>query len=237
MKKTLVPLALAGMLAFAAPARAGDPATDAMQAAYAPYRAALFQTNMKKQAESEQAIEQARAAWRGVVARFAPTPPPPYSRDSGFSATLVRVSDILGKAAGEAREGRLAEAHETLEAVREQLAELRRRNDVVIYSDHVDAYHAEMEHLLRDATALLGRPDGLLRIMAAAGTLEYLARRLRVEAPPALAESPEFKALLEAVEASVAGLRDAVLRGDAEAVREALGRLKPPYARLFLKFG
>ena len=34
-----------------------------MQAAYAPYRAALFRTNSKAQAESEQAIAQARQAW------------------------------------------------------------------------------------------------------------------------------------------------------------------------------
>ena len=40
-----------------------------------------------------------------------------------------------------------------------------------------------------------------------------------------------------AVEASVAALRSAVLAGDAAAVREALGKLKGPYSRMFLKYG
>jgi hypothetical protein len=43
--------------------------------------------------------------------------------------------------------------------------------------------------------------------------------------------------LVEAVETSVAALRAATLGQDAAAVRAAIGKLKGPYSRLFLKFG
>ncbi len=56
--------------------------TDAMQAAYAPYRDVLFRTNSKAQAESEQALAQARRAWADIVARFAKQPPAPYAKRS-----------------------------------------------------------------------------------------------------------------------------------------------------------
>lgn len=43
--------------------------------------------------------------------------------------------------------------------------------------------------------------------------------------------------LLQGVQASVQALREAVRQGDASAVHKALGGLKAPYARLFVKFG
>ncbi|MCX8026210.1 MAG: hypothetical protein N3A60_13505, partial [Thermanaerothrix sp.] len=70
-----------------------------------------------------------------------------------------------------------------------------------------------------------------------AGVLHHLAQRLQALAPPALRADPEFGALLQGVQASVQALREAVRQGDASAVHKALGGLKAPYARLFVKFG
>lgn len=42
---------------------AADPVTDAMQAAYVPYRIALFSTNSHAQAESQKAMEQTQQSW------------------------------------------------------------------------------------------------------------------------------------------------------------------------------
>lgn len=231
-------LALAwGLTLAAAPARAADPVTDAVQAAYVPYRTALFRTNAGAQAESVQAMDAARRAWQGVAARFAQARPAPYDRDDAFDATLGQVGQVYERAAAQVTAGRLAEAHETLEAVRDLLAELRRRNGVIVYSDHMNAYHAEMEHLIEAGPGGLGTPQGHMRLMARAGVLEYLAARLRTEAAPALAADPEFTPLARAVEASVQSLQRALLAQDADAVRAALGGLKGPYSRLFLRFG
>jgi hypothetical protein len=229
---------LALLLALAWPAaRAADVVTDAMQAAYAPYRAALFRTNGKSQPEAMQAIEQARQAWAGVVERHARRPGPPYDRDADFARTLADVAAVYDKAARETEAGRLAEAHETLEQARDLLAALRQRNGVVVFSDPMNAYHAEMEQLLVDGPKLLEAPRGLAELTARAGALDYLARQLRAQAPASLRANAEFEALLKDVEASVQAVKAAALAGDAAALKAAIGKVKPSYSRLFLKFG
>lgn len=239
MKRKLpirIGLGVAAVLA-ALQVQAADPVTDAMQAAYVPYRAALFRTNSKAQLESEQAIAQAQQAWKALSERFGAKPPAPYDKDAQFASTLAQVSALYERAAKEARANQLPEAHETLEQVRDLVAELRKRNEVVVYSDAMNAYHAEMEHILTDGTKTLAAPQGQMLLMGQVGALEYLARRLRADAPAALMRDAEFGTHLQAVEASVAQLRQAVLGGDAAAVREAISKLKGPYSRMFLKYG
>ena len=219
------------------PVRAADVVTDAMQAAYVPYRAALFRTNSKAQAESEQAIAQARAQWQALSERHAARPPAPYDRDPGFAATLKQVDDVYAKAQAQIADRRLPDAHVTLEEARDLMADLRRRNGVIVFSDHMNAYHEEMEWVLNEGAGILAQPGGMLALAGRAGVLDYLGKRLRSEAPAALAGDAEFGRLVDAVQGSVAALRGAIARQDEAAVREALGKLKPPYSRLFLKFG
>lgn len=227
----------AAALLLAPTSWAADDVTDAMQAAYVPYRAALFRTNSKAQPESEQSIAAARRSWQALVDRHAAKPPVPYDRDADFAATLAKVAAVYEQAEREIRQQQLPRAHETLEAARDLQAALRQRNGVVVYSDHMNAYHAQMEHVLTDGPKLLAAPQGPLELVAQVGALDYLARRLRSEAVPALLRDAEFTASLQALEASVATLRAAVLSQDAAAIRQALGAIKAPYGRMFLKFG
>ncbi|MCW5633598.1 MAG: hypothetical protein KIT17_09695 [Rubrivivax sp.] len=225
------------LAAWAMPAAAADAVTDAMQAAYAPYRAALFRTNSKAQPESEQAIAAARTQWRALADRFAARPAPPYDRDADFAATLKQVDEVYARAEAQIAARQLPEAHETLEKARDLMAELRRRNGVVVFSDHMNAYHEQMEHVLVDGAKMLAQPGGLLELAAQAGTLDHLAKRLAGEAPAALTKDAEFKGALDAVLGSVRALRAAITRQDEAAVREAIGKLKGPYSRMFLKYG
>jgi hypothetical protein len=73
-----------------------------MQAAYAPYRVALFRTNSNAQAESQQAIAQAQQAWTKLTEQYSAKPPAPYDRDPAFAASLVEVSRVYDEAAMEA---------------------------------------------------------------------------------------------------------------------------------------
>ncbi len=225
------------MLSVGLGAQAADPVTAAMTEAYAPYRAALFRTNGKAQAESEQAMAQARQAWQSIIDRFAVKPPIPYDRDPAFRASLDAVARVYEQAAGEVGQGKLPQAHETLEQARDIMAELRRRNGVVVFSDHMNAYHAEMEHVLEQGPAMTGSPQAMLTLVQRVGVLDYLAKRLRSEAPKALQNDAEFGTALQALEASVSTLQRAAMNQDVAAAREALDRLKGPYSRMFLKFG
>ena len=231
-------LLIAGIgLTSAAMGFAADPITDAMTAAYAPYRVALFRTNSKAQIASEEAIVQASQAWQTLISTYAKAPPPPYDRDPHFGKALADVTAVYEKASNEIRAQKLAEAHETLENARDLMAEIRRRNNVIVYSDHMNAYHAEMEHLLSDGPKWVGQAQGFLLLMEKLGSMEFLAARLKSEAPTAVTSDPAFASALKTVEQSLSALREAILAQDANRVREAISKVKGPYSQLFLKFG
>lgn len=225
----------ASTLSFAA--WSADPVTDALQKAYAPYRAALFKTNAGQAAESAEALKQAQQAWAQVTQMVKSQPTVPYANDALMAKTLTGVEGYYATAAQQVTAGKLSEAHATLEAVRDLLSELRRQNQVIVYSDHMNAYHAQMEHLLDEGPKWLQAADGLPKLAAQAGVLSYLAERLSSEAPSAAQASPEFKELLAAVNRSVAGLNSAVASGDKAQIEKAMGQIKAPYSKLFIKFG
>ena len=108
---------------------------------------------------------------------------------------------------------------------------------LVVFSDHMNAYHAEMEQLLDDGEKTLAAPNGLLEVTAKTGALEFLTKRLSSEAPASLQKNDEFVGLLKAVEKSVADLKAALFAQNAAKAKEAIGNLKKPYSRLFIKFG
>lgn len=229
---------LSALLLFTAlPALASDALTDEMQKLYAPYRVALFKTNSNVQSESQQAMAQAQQAWGQFVTRFSAKPPAPYDRDPEFANSLAEVSDVYAKAAQEIANNRLHLAHESLERVRDILSALRKRNHVIVYSDHVNAYHAEMERVLIDGPKTLAEPNGMLQLTMQAGTLGYLAQRLRSEAPPEYTNNPEFLNLVQTVESSVTGLKSALLEQNPAAAKAAISKIKPAFSKLFLKFG
>lgn len=227
----------ASLLSAAGLAQAADPLTDAMQKTYAPYRVALFKTNANAQDEARQAVLQAQQGWNRLAADFGANPPPPYAGDSGLAGSLATVSTVYGKALAEIERNQLTEAHETLEEVRDIMADLRRRNQVIVFSDHMNAYHAEMEHVLDDGEKMLAAPNGLLELTAKAGALDYLAGRLKSEAPASLQKNDEFIAMHKALEKSVADLKAALFAQESVKVKEAIGKLKQPYSKLFIKFG
>lgn len=223
---------LAGSHAWAA-----DPVTDAMQAAYAPYRVALFKTNSNSQADSQQALTQAQQAWNKVMAQFGSKPTPPYDRDTAFAASLAEVAKVYAKASEEVAANKLTDAHNTLEHAREVMADMRHRNQISVYSDHMNAYHAEMEHVLIDGSNTLAQPNGMLQLTATVGALHYLANKLGTEAPANYATNEEFKGLLKTVQKSVTDLQAALFTQDTTAVKDAMTKIKAPYSKFFIKFG
>lgn len=230
-------LGLAVSLAFASMAQAADPVTDLMVAANAPYRMSLYKTNGKSQEEAQQALTQAQAMWSKLETQFAAKPAAPYDRDPAFAASVAEVSKVYQQAATEVAAGQLTTAHNTLERVRDVTADMRLRNHVVVFSDHMNAYHAQMEVVLIHGADTLAQPKGMLLLTAQAGALSYLAKQLGAQAPAANKQNAEFGSLLKAVEASVGNVEAALLNQNETAVKEAIGKLKGPYSKLFAKFG
>jgi hypothetical protein len=203
---------------------------------YAPYRSALFHTNKKDKALSEQAIGRFSSDWAKLTARWSTEPPPQYEDDPNFIATLGKVTTTIENARGQISKGELAEAHEVLEKIRDILGDLRSRNGLITFSDRMNAYHEAMEHIL---TKSYGGFDarGLGQLREDASVLDYLFGLLKKHPPGSVGDHPEFTQAMSAVKRSVEGLLGSVRAGDATAAREAIQNLKQPYAVLFLKFG
>lgn len=230
-------ITLAVVLSFGALAQAADPVSDLMQAANAPYRMALYKTNGKSQEEAQQAVVQAQQAWSTLSSQVGAKPAAPYDRDPAFGASVAEVSKVYDQALKEVSAGQLGTAHNTLERVRDIMADIRQRNNVVVFSDHMNAYHSQMEVIMLHGNETLAQPKGLLLLTAQMGALGYLAKQLEVQAADELKQNAEFAGLLKAVNQSVANLETALLNQDLAAVKEAVGKLKGPYSKLFAKFG
>lgn len=230
-------IGLAASLSFVAVAHAADPVTDLMQAANAPYRMALYKTNGKVQDEAQQAVQQAQQMWQKLSTQFGSRPAAPYDRDAAFATSVAEVSKVYEQALQEVGAGQLGTAHNTLERVRDVMADMRQRNNVVVFSDHMNAYHAQMEIIMVHGNDTLAQPNGMLLLTAQSGALSYLAKQLALKAPAELSKNAEFASLLKAVNQSVASLETALLKQDMAAIKEATGKLKGPYSKLFAKFG
>jgi hypothetical protein len=231
---------LGGAFALAALSSASaGPVSDfenAYRQMYGAYRAALFKTNMGDAEASTGAMGKFASQFAALDATYGDAPPPHYADDPLWGETMAEAGRLAGQAKAQIAAGELAEAHETLEGVREVFGDLHIRNGVETYSDRMNAYHAEMEHLLGlDIAALDDAMIGDVRERAA--VLAYLAADV-LGAPPAEAEgNAEYATLAAAFEASVTALLDAARTGDPEAVRKAVSQVKKPYSMLFVKFG
>ncbi len=232
-----VPMAAALLLGFLTSAFAG-PVSDFendLRAAYGDYRSALFFTNANKPEAAVKAVDGFRQKWKLLAADKAGAPPQ-YTDDPEYKATLAKVGAIADTAADEVAAGKLPQAHTTLEAIRDEIGSLHERNGIITFSDRMNTYHAEMEHVLGkdygtfDAAALA-------ELREDAAVLAYLADDVASHPPADAAGNPDFITLLEPFQLSVVAVQQAARSGDAAAAKKAIGGLKGPYSKLFLKFG
>ncbi|MEQ8696814.1 MAG: hypothetical protein RLT05_09690 [Bauldia litoralis] len=229
-----VPAVFVGLAAVAHAGPVGDFEGN-LRAAYADYRSALFFTNTSDPDKASSAIDGFQEKWSALANDNAGAPPQ-YADDPDYAATLAAVAGIADTAAGEVAAGKLGEAHETLEAIRDQIGHLHERNGIVTFSDRMNAYHAEMERVLGSDYGTFDA-EALGRLREDAAILAYLADDIVAHPPAGAPADPAFVAALKPFEASVMALRQAARSGDAAAARKAVGGLKGPYSKLFLKFG
>ncbi len=217
---------------------AAGPFTDAelqLRDAYGSYRTALFQSNSGNAEATEKAMQALDAKWTALSTDWTTSKPPQYKDDASLEATLSDVAGIIRQATDEVAAGDLPKAHITLEAVRAELDQLHQRNGIISFSDRMNAYHAKMEVVLElGATELTD--DNLAEVTDAAAVLDYLAQDIVAHPAPESADAA-YAPLVDSVVQSVNTLRAATRSGDLAKVKEAVGGLKVPYAKLFAKFG
>lgn len=203
---------------------------------YGSYRTALFKTNSGDQAGSANAIEKFSSQFADLESIWADAPPPQYADDPLWGETLSEAAQMVAAAKAKIDAADLANAHITLEGVREVFGDLHDRNGIETFSDRMNAYHAEMEELLGlDMSALDDAMIGDVREHAA--VMAYLANDVLAMPPAEAKDNAEFAKLADAFKASVANLLDAARSGNPEAIKSAVAAVKKPYSILFVKFG
>ncbi len=207
-----------------------------LQGSYATYRVSLFETNRKDRAATESSLNALHSSWQNLAKRWSASPPPQYADDPDFVPTLSRVDKTIAKAMTETGAGQLAEAHDTLEKIRDELGELRRRNGIVSFSDRMNIYHEQMEKILFERYDGFSA-TGLGALREDAAILSFAYQQIEHNTPKTLAETAGFMAARNAVKESVSALLAAVRAQDAAQAKAAISALKKPYSLLFLKFG
>lgn len=228
VRMTAVVLALCPMIALAGPVAEFE---RALRDAYGDYRAALAQSNAGNAQATRQALTAFSTKWAGLAKAYA-LPPPHYADDPQWAATLANVTVLIKDADGEAGKGRLPEAHVVLEKVRDQIGGLHLRNGIVGFSDRMNTFHEHMEHVLQ-AKAEPGALDELHEQVA---VLVYLAADLK-KYPAPEAQTADYAPTLQGMIDAVTALQQAVRSGQLEAIKPAMSKVKPAYARMFMKFG
>ncbi len=239
MKRILAAVSFAlAVLGAALPASAGPIAEfeGQLREAYASYRGALFQTNQKNQQATEAALATFIQKWGVIVGQWAKSPPPQYADDVSFERVLAEVASITKAASVEAGTGKLAEAHQTLEKIRDLLSGLRHRNGIVTFSDRMNSYHEKMEVML-DKKYDGFSPSGLGELREDAAVLAHLVHEIAENPLAGSGGNADYDAAFKALKASVENVLAAARAGEAAAAKAALTGLKKPYSQMFLKFG
>ena len=206
--------------------------------AYASYRTALFQTNKKNHAKSLESTFSFQQQWLTITEKYSEAPPEVYAADPQWKPTLVNIGDITALSIREILAEKLSDAHETLEAIRDELGALRQRNQVITFSDHVDNYHEAMESLLFLGLKPYDIDDkGLLLIREELAVLDYLADEMKENAPVEYLKKEKFNKAMQGVFGSLKALRHAIDEENPDKVVKAIKGLKPAYAKVFVKFG
>lgn len=239
----IVPLVVLGILIGLSPGRAigSEPQgfNAAVADAYASYRQTLFYLRTGNAMVAGIELDELAAKWKTVIKRFGGTPPAPYAGDTAWNGTLAQIQTHVDQALAALDTGDARACAEALAPVRGILSDLRRRNGVVVFSDHIDELSAALDVLAnyRREVTDLGDNAAAEPVRRQAAVVEYLFNKLRERAPAAIARQEEFRRALEGVEESMARLWQSFESRDIRLYRIAIGELHAHERLLYLRFG
>lgn len=211
----------------------------AVEEAYAPYRAAHFYLRTGNPFVAVLELESALTVWRDKVMPFAATLPDAFIEDAAFKATLDDIARRLADGHARAADGRAEAAVKVLDPIRPALAELRARNRISTYSDHVDRANAAMDALweFRRNQPKLSDPAVRNALRRAAAFVEMAYEICRDEAPAAFRDDPEFRRLVDGTLESMAKMWPAIDAKDLTTVINILREVRSFDHILWMRFG
>ena len=207
--------------------------------AYTHYREAAFYVRSGNVAVAGLALDEFIVKWSALTDRFADSPPAEYAGDAEWKTTLLKVL-VLAAIGLEALDADDVEAaKEAVNPIRGILGDLRRRNNVVTYSDHVNALSAAMDVLAhyRKEVKDLGDAAAVAMVREQAVIVEALFEKCRNQAAREVATDPEFRRLVDGAAESMGKLLESLETKDPLLLRIGIGELRSYERIMFLRFG
>lgn len=203
------------------------------------YHAASFYLRTRNADVAAVELQLLQDSWQAVVARYRTAPPGAFAADPQWHNALGQVSSSINQALTAANAGDVDASQDRLHSAYQELASLRKRNFVHIFSDDVDELNTAVAGLAvyGRGVADLGSPDHVNAIKASAAVVAYLARKCRDGRPLEYQQSEEFRRLIDGMLESVEELISAVDRKDEQEVRTSIGAIRSYDRMLSLRFG
>lgn len=200
---------------------------------YGFYKKAIALTSKKENMEKAiPVLQKFIEGWGQIVDKYQDTPPQEFQQIAGFQEKLSRPVTVGKEALSLLQEGKVAESHLALEEVRYLLWRMRVDAGISSLNDKVNDFHESMEIILHGASESKD-----------AAHLKHVGERygawvaLKWEEVAGVAYIAEDRAVFEeAVTAgrnAIAGLRDALKKGDSELAKKNGGMVKKSYKKIF----
>lgn len=207
-----------------------------MAPAYEKVRNAMFYLQRGAAAPAAAEINAARDLWRRQVLPYADTPPGAFADDPDFASTLEKIGADF-RAAVEA--GTLDATMAALEDIPAKWAELRARNHVIVFADHVGEANRAMDRLWVYRHREIDFSDQTIvdDLRARLAVTAYAYERCLNAAPDEIAEDPAFQRMVSGTLASLQKMWPAIASGERETIVSILREVRSFDKLLWLHYG
>lgn len=204
--------------------------------AYDGIRKAMFYLERDAVAPAGFEIERSAEAWRTDVLPYADSPPAAFAHDPRFGDTLEKIGEALGRAgAADGAEATL----DALSGIPATLAELRARNHVVVFADHVREANRAMDKLYAYRHREIDFSDQAVvdDLRARLAVAAYTWRECDAAAPPDIASDPAFRRMIDGTLDSLDRMWAAIAAGEQRTVINILREVRSFDRLLWLRHG
>lgn len=221
-----------------ASARAADDFNVMMDNAYTSFRSAFWYTKTGNPGVASMEMMMFDMQWRTLRQTFETEPPDDYANDTQWPETLSAIANANTKAMELVNTGKIQEAHKAVTQIRDELADLRKRNGITAFSDYVNAFGALIDVIspLRKWEHELSEDDWSL-MKEKAVEMAAAIDAIEGNAPATLSSNEPFLQTVQDNRRAVAlfakHLKNRFERGAKGSIRD----IRSAFGLLFLKYG
>jgi hypothetical protein len=206
------------------------------------YIPALALTKQEKAKPSKAAFAKLMDRWRKIRPEIADA----MDSDAKWPQDVLAIDVAIRSSGRQIKAGQFAEAHETLEVIRDLMLEARRRNNISYALDSLSDFHLTMEEIVKPAMKMTPETltdEEIKRLQAAcriadkkwkaAEATEFDLGVFGIDR----SEASRLGQFIKGERQAIADLQAALQENDKQKIIESARGLKPPFAKTYMFFG